>query len=1058
MARSIKLAPDYSDWTKAQLIERLGKLQRRIDEHDRAGAARSAEIEALKQNENLLERITDALPVLISYVDSEQRYRSCNKAYEAWFGHTRESICGRHVKDVHGDAAYAALQGYIETALSGEMVTYEDTIPYGSGGTRHIHAVYVPDISDKGETKGFFVTVTDITERKRADEALRESEERFRGVAEITTDWIWELGPDLRYTWVSPRIEEILGETASYFLGKTPQDLGPPDEEHEKWARRLEDYSAHRPIRDVRIQRTIDGKQLHILLNANPIFGPDREFLGYRGIGRDITAEVEARQETTRIEERFLNSIDNLQEGIALYDADERLLFCNRRYKIRFGVAEDYTVPGARYEDIVRARVKHGFLQNWAEGQEEQWIEDCLRQFRNPSGPIEYPIGQAWVQGRFERLPDGSTIVIGSDITELKEREEKLRESEERFRDVAESVSDWIWEFGPDLRFTWISSRIEEIFGRPPEHFIGKTLEELKAPEDDRGEWARQMESMRARRPLEAYSYRRILDDGTECHFVVSGKPIFGSDGEFLGYRGSGRDITAEVEARQNAARVEERFLAAIDNLRDGVALFDSDERLVFCNQSYRPHEGKLEEFLASGVTFEEFLRARIRLDRVPEEAKGREEEWIQHRLEHFRQGAGMFETHYGDQWFQVRDERLSDGSTISIASDVTELKYREDALRQAQKMEAVGQLTGGVAHDFNNLLAVILGNAELLGEQIADKDGLVQKIVRAASRGAELTHRLLAFSRRQPLQTNVTDVDALITSMLDMLRRTLGETIEIKMNSCADPWNIEIDPAQMESAILNAAINARDAMPKGGTLEIETANVVLDRSDVAGYGGCSPGDYVRLAMADTGVGMSANVLEHAIEPFFTTKDVGEGTGLGLSMIYGFVRQSGGFVEIESEPNQGCAVRLYLPRAIERADAVTANDTGPMPQRSLNGTVLVVEDDPDVRELVVRLLADLGFATVEADDGATALARLEDNPDIDLLFTDVVLPHGMSGPDIAREARRLRPDLKIVFTSGYPDKVIQDLAWDGEMPLIVSKPYTRAALAEALSNATVPPI
>ena len=392
-----------------------------------------------------------------------------------------------------------------------------------------------------------------------------------------------------------------------------------------------------------------------------------------------------------------------------------------------------------------------------------------------------------------------------------------------------------------------------------------------------------------------------------------------------------------------------------------------------------------------------------------------------------------------------------------SFSRDITERKQTEDQLRQAQKMEAVGQLTGGIAHDFNNLLSVILGNAELLKDRIPADRGLVEKIERAASRGAELTHRLLAFSRRQPLQRKVTDVNLLIADMLDLLKRTLGETISIKIEKCANPWNVEIDPAQLESAVLNIAINARDAMPRGGTLKIETANVALDKSDVAGHDGCSPGDYFRLAMTDTGVGMSPEVLEHAIEPFFTTKDVGEGSGLGLSMIYGFVKQSGGFVGIDSEPGHGSAVRLYLRRAMVQAGAVTANDTGLMRPGQLGGTVLVVEDDPDVRELVIRLLGDLGCATVEAEDGRMALARLEDNPDIDLLFTDVVLPHGMSGPEMAREARRHRPNLKIVFTSGYPDKEIRDPAWEGERPQIVSKPYTRAELAEALSNATKPP-
>jgi PAS domain S-box-containing protein len=653
----------------------------------------------------------------------------------------------------------------------------------------------------------------------------------------------------------------------------------------------------------------------------------------------------------------------------------------------------------------------------------------------------------------------GNTVgfsVVGRDITELKQREEALRLSEERYALAVAGTNDGIWDWDIRSNKVYFSPRWKNILGYREDELDPdfSTLVDL-LHSDDRD---RTMAAVRAhldeREPYDL-EFRMRHESGEYIWVQAKGQAVWDDDGNPLRMAGSISDIADRKQAEGLLRENEERYRKQYTLAPVMMHSIDLDGRLLSVTDHWLRILGyERDEVIGRRAT-----------DLLTE--KDRQRAFDEVLPELFGTGSAtdvpyQFVTKSGeiiDVMLSAIMQRDADGQSKcsqSVMIDVTQQIRAEHQLRQAQKMEAVGQLTGGVAHDFNNFLAVILGNAELLKDRVADDVELVEKIERAALRGADLTRRLLAFSRRQPLQTNITNVDAQVADMINLLKRTLGETIAIAMVRAPDPWHVKIDLAQLESAILNLAINARDAMPNGGTLAIETANVILDGFDVALHDGCLPGDYVRLAMTDSGVGMSHNVVEHAIEPFFTTKDVGEGTGLGLSMVYGFVRQSGGFVEIESEPNQGCAVRLYLPRAIERADAVKANDTSPMPQRSLGGTVLVVEDDPDVREFVVRLLAGLGCATAEANDGAAALARLEQCPDIDLLFTDVVLPNGMSGPDIAREARRLRPDLKIVFTSGYPDKEIGDLAWDDERPQIVFKPYTRAELVEALSNAMKP--
>jgi PAS domain S-box-containing protein len=379
--------------------------------------------------------------------------------------------------------------------------------------------------------------------------------------------------------------------------------------------------------------------------------------------------------------------------------------------------------------------------------------------------------------------------------------------------------------------------------------------------------------------------------------------------------------------------------------------------------------------------------------------------------------------------WMGVSDR----DSNYAVARDVTaekaaaeRLKATEEALLQSQKMEAVGQLTGGIAHDFNNLLTGIVGSLDLLQTRLhrGRTDNAARYIhaaMTSANRAAALTHRLLAFARRQPLVPKVVDVNQLVVSLEDLLRRTIGETIDLEIIASDQLWCTLCDPNQLESALLNLAINARDAMPDGGKLVIATSNARLD-SGTADPSALSPGDYICIGVTDTGTGMSAEVAARAFDPFFTTKPIGQGTGLGLSMIYGFARQSNGHATIDSKPGRGTSIKLYLPRHHGElpAEHTPGADAG---QHSATGeTVLVVEDEPVVRGVILEMLADQGYRTIEAADGPAGLGLLRMNEQVDLLITDVGLP-GMNGRQLADLAREIRPDLKILFITGYAESV-----------------------------------
>ncbi len=537
-----------------------------------------------------------------------------------------------------------------------------------------------------------------------------------------------------------------------------------------------------------------------------------------------------------------------------------------------------------------------------------------------------------------------------------------------------------------------------------------------------------------------------LLKRGLLTQLQIIGETRQSLSGELAAHRRTGDALHFSVR----------RFSEIVNIASDAIISVDKDQRIHLFNK------GAEEIF---GYAAEEMLGKPLDI-LLPERFRGV-------HLEHVREFAGAPEaSRLMNQRGKLTGRRkdgtefpaeasiskvASNGETIFtvILHDVTLREQRETQLRHAQGLQAVGQLTGGVAHDFNNLLAVIIGNLELAEDELGDAPQareLVARAIAASERGAALTARLLAFSRRQALEPKVVDLNKLVAGTTVLLRRTLGETIEVETVTAGGLWRCKVDPAQVESVLLNLAVNARDAMPGGGKLTIETANARLDDDYAAAHAEVTPGQYVMLAVTDTGTGMPAEIAEHAFEPFFTTKDAGQGTGLGLSMIYGFVKQSEGHVKIYSEVGHGTTVKVYLPRSREQESVVL--DVPPVEEEEPGSleTVLVVEDDADVRRLAVNMLQSLGYVAVEATDADTALAALDQRSEIVLLFTDVVLPGGTNGAELARQARRRRPGLKILYTSGYTDNAIIHKGVLDEDADMINKPFRKAALARKIRS------
>jgi len=552
---------------------------------------------------------------------------------------------------------------------------------------------------------------------------------------------------------------------------------------------------------------------------------------------------------------------------------------------------------------------------------------------------------------------------------------------------------------------------------------------------------------------FETNAWRR-RKDGSQFWANVVIKPLRNDDGLLIGFAKVTSDISERRRSEQIIQESGERINAIIETMVDGVILIDS--------------LGKIQKFNFActklfGYRREEVIGQNVKM-LMPQHYRTEHDTYLEN---YHRTGVRKIVGSGREVVGERKDKstfpmNLSVGETkqdgellfVGVIHDLSERKRTEEQLVQAKKMEMVGQLSGGIAHDFNNLLTVIVGNAEFLGEQLGvrrDLKQLADDIGRAGERGAELTQRLLAFSRRQMLRPAEIDCNELLTSVHKLLRRTLREDIEIRTDFDPDVIPVFADPVQLESAILNLALNSKDAMASGGCLTLSTANASLDDHSQDLHPEVPFGEYVIISVSDNGEGMPKEVIQHAFEPFYTTKEVGKGSGLGLSMVYGFIKQSNGHVAIYSNPGLGTTIRMYLPQLLSnllKKGQKASNKESNIPRGS--ETILVVEDDPFVRSFVVMRLESLGYSIIAAVDGNDALRKLRTDVHIDILFTDIVMPGGIDGWELAEQAKQIRAGLPVLLTSGY---ALETLVQQGRLQAgakVLSKPYRRDALARRL--------
>ncbi len=881
---------------------------------------------------------------------------------------------------------------------------------------------------------------TDITAQKEVEL----NNQHLAAIVENSADAIITTDLDGIITSWNAGAENSFGYSEKEAIGKSIIQLIVPEDRADESAANLRATEEGWSVRRYEtVRRRKDGTLLNILITISPIRDHTGNVVEIAGIQHDITDRKRAELNN----QHLAAIVENSADAIFTTDLDGIITSWNAGAENAYGYSEKEAVG----KSIIRLIAPEDLVEESASNLravEEGW---SVKRYETVRRRKDGTFLNVLVTISFIKDHTGNVVEISAihhDITERKRAEDRLRAREAELRLVTDAMPALIFYTDIDQRIRFANKRAEDWFGLSIDEILGLSLEELRGTEASEAS-RRYIEKVLVDGEVSVEQSERTRD-GKVFSYEAIRVPDIGADGKARGYFALVLDITERKRMEAALRESEERNRDLIEGSNFGIQIGSEIRGRIFTNPALAElfGYGSVDDLMA--IPSRGLIGDGDR-DRIAKYSKDLYDgvcESLTYEFDGQKKDGSVVPV----QVFARRIFWDGDYAIQRTFIDLTDRKHAEEQLRQAQKMEAVGQLTGGIAHEFNNLLMVIVGNVERAMDSGLDDDArkFLSSAMRGAMRGADLTNQLLAFSRKQSLKIVELDPNELVRDMHEMLQRTLGEKVAIETDLDSGIWPVRADATMLESALLNLALNARDAMPRGGKIRIVTSNRIVGDRLLADHPNVVPGEYVMLEVSDSGTGMTPEILEHALEPFFTTKDVGQGTGLGLSMIDGFTEQSGGFLHIESVVNRGSSVRIYLPRGDLDGVAVDregGQDESP-PVSQPGATVLVVEDDPAVREIVVGLLSRLGCIVIEAADGVTALARLEEVLHIDVLFTDVVLPGALAGPDIAGEARQRIPDLKVIFTSGYPDGEVNELAALGEQPWFIRKPYGTSELAE----------
>ena len=874
----------------------------------------------------------------------------------------------------------------------------------------------------------------DISERKQAEQALILSQRRFTQLAEALPHVVWTAEPNgtvdyanrAYYQYRGLAVEAIDLHAQEWTAGLHPDDVDLCLKEWQAAVATDTDFYT-----EYRIRRE-DGEYRWHLVTAHPICDEAGNCIKWYGSALDIHDRKLAEAAAQSLASRLNLTLESISDGFFILNRDWQFTFVNREAERLLQRSRSELLGQNIWEafpDAIDSRAHEAYHQAMATG-------------LSVTFDFYYLPFDAWFD--VSAYPsDGGLAVYFQDVTQQRQADEQLRLLESAIVRINDIIliteAQPIDEPGPKI--VYVNDAFERRTGYRRDEVIGQTPRLLQGPQTQRQELDRIRTALQNWQPIrsELINYTK---SGEPFWLELDIMPITDTAGHYTHWVAVQRDITQRRQVQEQLAQQA----ALLNETQDAIIVYSLDHIIQFWNQSAERLYGWTAEE-ALGQSVDALLDKNV--NTLAEVTATLQQQDVWHGIMSHRCKDGS-RLSVDCTRTLVRDADGQPQAIMAVNTDITQRLALEQQLRQSQRLEAVGQLTGGVAHDFNNLLTVIIGNTELLKEELQRLPtlfALAETTAAAAQRGADLTHRLLAFARRQALDPKVIQVNQLLTEMEPLLRRTLTANIDLKIMLDTPLWWCAVDPSQLESAILNLCLNGRDAMPAGGELTLETANVYLDQDYADHHAEVTPGEYICITTTDSGHGMTPDIIDQVFEPFFTTKESGRGTGLGLSMVYGFIKQSGGHIKLYSELEQGTSVKLYLPRTLDDATTDLSNTDEPLVAGGTE-TILVVEDDDLVRSHAEMQLQRLGYRVMTAASGSEALQMLYRISDtIDLLFTDVMMPGGMNGPQLARAAQQLYPGLKVLYTSGYTENAVVHRGQIDPGVHLLSKPYRWQDLA-----------
>jgi two-component system, cell cycle sensor histidine kinase and response regulator CckA len=1005
--------------------------------------------EILQEYEKAIEGSQD----MIATIDRDYRYRLANSTFLRYGDVGKEQVIGRSVAEVLGSDVFERIvKGHMDKCFRGEVVQYEMKCSYPTLGERELLISYLPVGGPDGIDRVAAV-IRDVTDQRLAEKALREDEEKFRLLFERSVDPILLLDGDT-YVDCNEAAVRLMGcADKAQLIGLHPFDMTPerqPDGRlsSEKVRELNETALREGTNRFEWVRRTFQGEELwlDVSLTAIPVRGKRMLYT----IWKDITKRKLEEGALRQAEKKYRAIFDNAMEGIFQSTPNGTYISVNPALARMFGYAgpeelintvtnigrQQYVDPCRRrefQETLSKNRVLNDFeVEAVRKDGSRLWVNVNARAIPGEHGEVSY------FEGTME------------DITSRKQFEEQLKESEERYRTAIEHSSDAVAMFDGDVP-VFVNRRYMEIFGYTDLKEILDAPPYQRVHPPDRN---RMMDRNRRRQQGEdvpgRYEFRGLRKDGTVIHLEVSATRVVYRDRPMtLAYM---RDVTERIRAAQAIEEERKRLSDIVEFLPDATVVIDNGNRVIAWNRAMEMMTGvRKEDILGKGdfAYAEVFYHEKrpMLIDAVQGNFPEIEDKYQSLRWDGNVVYAEAFARAAGDRkamhlWAVAAPLFNADGDRIGAIEsvrDITERKSLEAQLLQAQKMEAIGTLAGGVAHDFNNILMALMGYAGLIDMHISKDHPVrpyVEQILACTGKAANVTQSLLAFSRKQVMEFKPHSLNSIVRDLEKLLRRLLPEDIDLEV-SLGDDITVMADMAQMDQVLINLVANARDAMSKGGFLHIETGMVQPDQEFVLTHGVSSPGAHALISVADSGCGMDEETKERIFEPFFTTKEVGKGTGLGLSIVYGIVTQHNGYIDVKSEPGKGTTFRIYLPAT----ETITRD--GAQNDPNVTGgteTLIFAEDNPDLRRIAGEVLGASGYTVIEAVDGEDALEKFMANEKtIDLLVFDVVMPR-KNGKEAYEAIRKVRPGIRTLFMSGYTADVVIDKGIEEGMVDYISKP------------------